>query len=876
MEQTPSIREDRIRKITHIYYSNPKIQKAIFDFAVNREVCPRYFEGFGKRPDCLQYESDVFELVKKGATSFHCSEEIWDNPLNIQTGMNVKQLNDLRKGWDLILDIDSKYIDYSKICTKILISFLEFSGVKNVGVKFSVSGDTPLLIEKGGETSLISISEVINQIKQGENLRVLSLDKHRKIKLSKIYGFLEHKDLIYEITHSQSTLPLKVTGHHSVFVWDKGDIIQKKVEELKKGDFLISYNSLENPLIKKDLKIINEFEFNKNQHSKKLIKKEISVNEDLMRLLGYFLAEGHVTNRINQVGFTFNKNEISYIEDVKNILSSLTGKKISLRSPNPNSVQILIHSKEWATFFDSFCGKKKDKHVPPFAFRLQRELFLELLKGYIRGDGYKKGEYGIVVKSVSKKLITDMIWLCKLNNISCTLSSEQNKPHKLPQGTFFKGGLVYLLRIPKSELKSLEFHRKRNKFSPYAGDKIFPVDGLKEVYYQVKPKKFNSHRAEQMTLKKEMANLGRIKKVLDWFEEFKKIDFNENSQKILEDYKKLFNSDISVVKIENISKKGDELVYDVSVEETESFFGNCYPLLLHNSGSKGFHLIIPWKAFPKEINGVKTSEKFPDWARILTKYIMEKTKPKLIEEVTKLYSPNKYVRDREAPKEVMPDLVLVSPRHLFRMPYSLHEKTALASVVLDKHTISDFQLKDADPFKIEIKNFMPNCKEGEATRLLMQALDWDKENSPKEEEKKNFEYKPIQITDRSEKNFPPCMINILKGVKDGKKRALFALINFFRSAGMEKDELEKTLYSWNEKNQQRLQTGYIKTQISWALKRKPIMPPNCMEFYQGIEVCSPDALCKIIKNPVNYIVKKNFQSNRIKLSKNKDNFKNKG
>ena len=79
MEQPQSIREERIRKITHIYYSNPKIQKAIFDFAANREVCPRYFEGFGKRPDCLQYESDIFELVKKGATSFHCSEEIWDN-----------------------------------------------------------------------------------------------------------------------------------------------------------------------------------------------------------------------------------------------------------------------------------------------------------------------------------------------------------------------------------------------------------------------------------------------------------------------------------------------------------------------------------------------------------------------------------------------------------------------------------------------------------------------------------------------------------------------------------------------------------------------------------------------------------------------------
>ena len=34
---------------------------------------------------------------------------------------------------------------------------------------------------------------------------------------------------------------------------------------------------------------------------------------------------------------------------------------------------------------------------------------------------------------------------------------------------------------------------------------------------------------------------------------------------------------------------------------------------------------------------------------------MEKTKHKLIEEVTKLSAPNKYIKDFQAPKEVMPD-----------------------------------------------------------------------------------------------------------------------------------------------------------------------------------------------------------------------------
>ena len=155
----PTFKEKRIRNITNLYYSRPDVQKAIFEFSKNREICPRYFEGFGKRPDSLQYPGDIFELVKKGATSFHCSEELWEDVMKIETGMNEKQLNELRIGWDLLIDIDSRYIDYSKIMADIIIQFLKFNGIKNIGIKFSVSGDTPVLIKQNKKISFIPISE---------------------------------------------------------------------------------------------------------------------------------------------------------------------------------------------------------------------------------------------------------------------------------------------------------------------------------------------------------------------------------------------------------------------------------------------------------------------------------------------------------------------------------------------------------------------------------------------------------------------------------------------------------------------------------------------------------------------------------------------
>jgi len=165
--------------------------------------------------------------------------------------------------------------------------------------------------------------------------------------------------------------------------------------------------------------------------------------------------------------------------------------------------------------------------------------------------------------------------------------------------------------------------------------------------------------------------------------------------------------------------------------------------------------------------------------------------------------------------------------------------------------------------------------------LSQTRLDWHKENeikTGKSEEKitgKFANFKPIKLSNLSEKNFPPCIIKILKGLTDGKKRALFILINLFRSIGMDKDELEKKINDWNKKNNPPIKQGYIQSQLSWSYRKKPIMPSNCKEFYQGIGVCLPDNFCNLIKNPVNYIIRKNFQANRLgKSNKKKDTFKN--
>ncbi len=499
-----SFKEKRVRDIVNLYYSKPEIQKAIYDFSKNREISPRYFDGFGKRPDSFQYPNDIFEMAKKGATSFHCSEELWQDPLKIVTGMNALQLNEIRIGWDLLIDIDCPYFDYSKKAAQAIISVFEEHGIKNIGLKFSGSKGFHILLPWKAFPKQIA----------GEETKNLFPELPRKL-----VSYIRFKS-------------------------------EEKMKEILPEDF---YKQFENSKIKKGIKCNS--------------CKELA-----------------------------------------------------------NEYQQVIH----------FCPKCSRKEY--------RKLIPDDKKVYKCPDC--RAEFNV--------LDSKTIFECR----KCNITSEKN---------------------PTNFSRNVEVD-------------LFDLMGL--------------------------------------------------------------------------------------------------------------------------------------------------------------------------------DLVLVSPRHLFRMPYSLHEKTALASIVLDKNQLKDFDLKNANPLKVSVKNFMPDSIENEAEKLVREALDWCKEHEIKQgnqSEKvsgKYSDFKPIILKNITDNQFPPCVKKILKGVSDGRKRSLFVLLNLFRSIGMDREELEKKIYEWNKKNEVPLKEGYIISQLKWSYSRKPIMPQNCREFYQGIGVCQPDNLCNSIKNPVNYTIRKNFNSNK--------------
>lgn len=120
------------------HYKKESVQNAIIESADKKEIAIKFGDkGFGKRPDILTYPKDVLELAKQGATSFHASEELWSNPLQLDPMMKKSEIEKLRVGWDFVLDIDCPIWKIAKIITWLIIKALKEHKISSVSLKFS-------------------------------------------------------------------------------------------------------------------------------------------------------------------------------------------------------------------------------------------------------------------------------------------------------------------------------------------------------------------------------------------------------------------------------------------------------------------------------------------------------------------------------------------------------------------------------------------------------------------------------------------------------------------------------------------------------------------------------------------------------------------
>ncbi|WP_414836939.1 DNA primase small subunit domain-containing protein [Candidatus Nanohalococcus occultus] len=285
------------------------------------------------------------------------------------------------------------------------------------------------------------------------------------------------------------------------------------------------------------------------------------------------------------------------------------------------------------------------------------------------------------------------------------------------------------------------------------------------------------------------------------------------------------------------------------------------------SGNRGFHIGVRSEAFPKKVNDKEVAKMYPALPRGIIQYIRDDLKDRMVEKVRDHgFEEEMKTDDGNDPYSVSDIENNWGQRHLFRMPYSLHDSSWLVSLPINPDEIGGFERSDAQMDKVSFeKGFLDSFKENEAKTLVVQAMDFLEEQQEQIEERRNLN-KEFDTPDEviEEENWPPTIMNILDGLADGRKRALLILINFFRTIGMGWEELESRIWNWNDENKEPLRESYVKSQLNWHRRQDEVVPPpnyDANGYYKDMQVYEGDNLEEQVSNPVTYAFRKSGGGN---------------
>lgn len=157
------------------------------------------------------------------------------------------------------------------------------------------------------------------------------------------------------------------------------------------------------------------------------IPRVLKIDGEFMRLLGYYIAEGHsraISKGCYQVCFAASEEEIR--KDISNCIEKVFGKK-----PNVDDRSINIPSRAvYHLFVDILqIGKgAKDKRIPSVLLALPKFKIRDMLRAYFAGDGsVEKNRLHVSCSSVNSGLLRDIGFLLLRFGIYYRIKHEKKK-----------------------------------------------------------------------------------------------------------------------------------------------------------------------------------------------------------------------------------------------------------------------------------------------------------------------------------------------------------------------------------------------------------------------------------------------------------------
>lgn len=182
-------------------------------------------------------------------------------------------------------------------------------------------------------------------------------------------------------------------------------------------------------------------------------KTSIEVNEELMYLIGLYLAEGWVSRgggskTKNYVNFAFG-DEPLLIEKCQNLIQSIFNQKTHIvKQRNQKGSIVYFGNIHLVKFFEQFydCDgfRAKNKIIPKWIFGCEKSLLYPLINGYFDGDGCIYQDIR-TVSSSSESLIVGVKIIMNELGMYFPMYTQFSKPSQIG-GRQIKGGIFFTLK----------------------------------------------------------------------------------------------------------------------------------------------------------------------------------------------------------------------------------------------------------------------------------------------------------------------------------------------------------------------------------------------------------------------------------------------
>lgn len=514
-------------------------------------------------------------------------------------------------------------------------------------VTFSMSGDERVLIWECGLLKPVTIGPYIDELMDKHGKFTFSLPfPHEKtpvedlgleapcitadgsfIDKAKIASVIRHDapEEMFEIRTAYG-FGVRVTGSHSVMVFDNYSLVPRNVREVKLGDLVVASMGLPRGRELSELDCIellrsrqwfSELRTNMVWYGKRMrlqdalvrgrnpetiywpsshipLPRRMPLTTSLAKFLGYYAAEGSISH--HRVTLSFGTHEEDVIQDALQAITQVFhGVKVSRNSPHPTEVQLTFGGRIIAEFMEAIGTGKgaKRKAVPWPLFSMSVDKQIAFLRALMKGDGHsrrREGGSSITIATVSRTLASDLLMLFAQLGLNASVRRRGIKPSKLvrsKEGQPFN--LVYDVCL-HGELSQLQ--RFRQLLEHYSNPGVQPRQLINSKYLAIPRELITQDMRRVIRRFNQGKGNGQFG---DFYWGCKRITYPVlgrflaevplGKSERLDFLGRLIDRRIALLPVRSVAKipRTGPRVYDLEIPAAQTFLGGLGPVCLHNT-----------------------------------------------------------------------------------------------------------------------------------------------------------------------------------------------------------------------------------------------------------------------------------------------------